>query len=208
VPKADFSKGTKVCSHCKIEKELVQFNKDSNKSDGLHSRCKVCKPRQVLSEETKAKRQEYRRQWRAKNREKEIAQQKRDAIKKKEKGYKKRSELSIERQEKAREVARLSYHRRKSDPRNKQYRKQVSCVRKQRLKASSPKWLTVEQKSEIMRIYESCRTMTEFHEELYHVDHIEPLIGKTSCGLHVPWNLQILKAEENQTKGNKLNSNN
>jgi hypothetical protein len=36
------------------------------------------------------------------------------------------------------------------------------------------------------------------------VDHIYPLQGRNSCGLHVPWNLHILPFLENCRKANKL----
>lgn len=40
--KADFEKGTKVCSRCGRELPIGEFNKDKNKNDGLRYYCKKC----------------------------------------------------------------------------------------------------------------------------------------------------------------------
>lgn len=68
------------------------------------------------------------------------------------------------------------------------------------------KWLTKKQIEEIADIYKQAKELEQiFFNRKFHVDHIIPLQGKDVCGLHVPWNLQILTAEENKSKGNKYN---
>jgi hypothetical protein len=68
----------------------------------------------------------------------------------------------------------------------------------------TPIWLSSEQLKQIKIIYQEAAGLSQLLGEWYEVDHIVPLRGKTVCGLHVPWNLQILTASENSCKGNRL----
>lgn len=63
-------------------------------------------------------------------------------------------------------------------------------ARAKRVREATPPWIDM---AEIRLIYLNC---PPGHE----VDHIYPLKGKTSCGLHVPWNLQYLPKFENRSK--------
>lgn len=76
--------------------------------------------------------------------------------------------------------------------------------RRAKLKKSTPSWLTKEQKKQIQQIYEMSIIFGERFNMKYHVDHIVPLNGENVCGLHVPWNLQLLEQSLNLAKNNKL----
>lgn len=80
---------------------------------------------------------------------------------------------------------------------------QWSAQRANRLKRA-PNWLTKEQKNHIAVFYDAAQKLSKELNRPIQVDHIIPLQGKTVCGLHVPWNLQLLFAEENLSKKNKL----
>jgi len=69
---------------------------------------------------------------------------------------------------------------------------------------ATPKWLTAEQLKEIEQFYILAKELETLNNVKYHVDHIVPLQGLNVSGLHVPWNLQVIKAHDNISKGNKL----
>ena len=69
---------------------------------------------------------------------------------------------------------------------------------------ATPLWLSKSDKKDIGKIYKECRARNKEAGYIkYHVDHIIPLQGTDVCGLHVPWNLQIITARENLAKSNK-----
>lgn len=77
-------------------------------------------------------------------------------------------------------------------------------LRKSRKDNQTPSWLTKQNKERIECYYELARDLRVITGQDYHVDHIIPLNGKNVCGLHVPWNLQVLPADLNISKSNKV----
>ena len=85
---------------------------------------------------------------------------------------------------------------------NGECRAKLAAVRASKLQRT-PSWLTNEHKEDITTMYVLAKKLEKLCGVLYHVDHIVPLQGKNVSGLHVPWNLQVLAASLNISKGNR-----
>ncbi len=68
---------------------------------------------------------------------------------------------------------------------------------------ATPSWAQLEV---IKSWYTLAKLFDKTFGEVHHVDHIVPLQGKHICGLHVEYNLQVLTATENISKGNRYGS--
>jgi len=86
---------------------------------------------------------------------------------------------------------------------NRQKATAWNAIRRAQQLHATPVWLTIAQKLEMAAFYAKARMLTETTGKAYHVDHIIPLRSKSVCGLHVPWNLQVILAYDNISKGNK-----
>ena len=85
----------------------------------------------------------------------------------------------------------------------KEYQAKVNKHYKRRLKNAIPLWLTDDHRFMIEETYELRDLRTKMTGIPHEVDHIVPIRGKNVSGLHVPWNLQVIPASENRSKGNK-----
>lgn len=81
---------------------------------------------------------------------------------------------------------------------------EITAARRARKKQATPPWLDDDMRAEIKEIYAAARRQTDLTGVSHHVDHIHPLGGENFCGLHVPWNLCIMRADQNISKGNRL----
>lgn len=79
---------------------------------------------------------------------------------------------------------------------NKAYYNQYASLRSRKVKQAKPPWLNEFQKAQLDEIYDLAQKTN------LEVDHIVPIKHAKVCGLHVPWNLQLLTRTQNAIKSN------
>jgi len=80
----------------------------------------------------------------------------------------------------------------------------LTAKRRATKKHAKPQWLSREQEQKMLSYYSEARKKSKETGIDYQVDHIVPLQGKNVCGLHVPWNLQVITADDNRRKVARL----
>lgn len=118
---------------------------------------------------------------------------------------------SEEQKSQGREYMRAYWQRPDIKEANRRRMRSIAAERNARKLNATPPWLTDEQRAQIHAVYEEARRLTEETGIEHHVDHIVPLKAvdpltrkRNACGLHVPWNLQVLTACENIAKLNRF----
>lgn len=161
-----------------------------------------------MDEDIREKKRAYHRAWSAKNkdrlrkyyekqREENPEGLKRSARKWQEKNKEKVKEASRRYYERNRQKI-LEKTRQRNASLNSYYSRTYQA---RRLKAS-PRWLNKSQKEQMKQFYILARRFSEETGIKHTVDHIIPLRSSTVCGLHVPWNLQVITLVENSKKHN------
>lgn len=79
-----------------------------------------------------------------------------------------------------------------------------TAARRAARKQCEPKWLTAAMRAKIEEFYNLARKLTDESGVPHEVDHIVPLKSEVVCGLHVPWNLQVVTRAKNRAKFNRL----
>ena len=144
-------------------------------------------------EKGNATRAEYFRQYNAS-----------DAGQKAKREYYDKNKAEVIERAQSRTAEKKQAYRRAHKAANPELYKELTNARRRRFRQATPKWLTAEQKLEIRLKYRLAIELSRRLGVPHAVDHIVPLQGEEVCGLHVPWNMEVITQEQNLKKSNKL----
>lgn len=181
----------RICSVCNKQKNETEFYCKDPKSGRLDTSCKDCHNIKM-------------RVWQKNNIEKVrgyIRKSCKKAYDCNPEKYREKSKAKRKNNpEAARAIVNKSYKKIYAT-RHSQERSRLNSLSAAR-RAATPSWLTAIHKAQIREYYEIAKAREMQTGVKYHVDHIVPINGIDVCGLHVPWNLQVLSASENCAKKN------
>lgn len=213
---------TKTCSKCGVEKDVVEFDKDKTKKDGLFSWCKSCKKeyRKVHREEI----HKYNTKYYGDNREREISRLKKYTEKNHDEILARRREAYQNKIEEIRAQTRTPEYRAKVNKRYKKRYKEDPLFRiannlrsrvKMALKAQGAKKFTstmdlIGCSPEFLSKHLEKQIKPGTKREDYHVDHIKPcalfdLTKEEEQKMCFHWtNLQLLLGPANMSKSDDV----
>jgi len=204
------------------------MDKRRNKHYGTCRKCRVKAQndrRLANIDESRKKTREYLREWRAKNPEKQAAICKKYDEKNRDKRSAYAKQYRKDNPEKVKALfeswakanpekikgymkkASKAWHERNPDYQSnfyKAHKERYVAARARRRAAqesATPSWLTAIDKAMIQEMYDVSEARYIQTGIKHHVDHIVPINGKGVAGMHVPWNLQVITAHENLSKG-------
>jgi hypothetical protein len=182
----------KTCTKCKIDKELEKFRKEKRRLSGYGPICKECsnKINNIAYHKNPEKAKASTMRWMRANPESNKAAVRKYRAKNPEQCKERTRKWRKDNPELQRKFVR------EYKARNPEKERAWARAWRRRVRQATPKWLSKEQRQQIVEIYKNC-------PKGYQVDHIIPIRGKNISGLHVPWNLQYLTSIENARKGNR-----
>lgn len=168
----------KICSECKEDKPLAEFNKNKRRKDGYHEYCKCCRKAQYKRRDSKSARERAHYRYNSK---------KDECLEQMAKRY-------LANHEAKKEYGRIHYEA------NKHRYKAAAAQRKVHVKRATPSWLTNDDRFAIREAYHLAQLREQLTGIAWDVDHVIPLSGKLVCGLNVPSNLAVIPRKENNHK--------
>jgi 5-methylcytosine-specific restriction endonuclease McrA len=174
----------KTCSKCKITKPLNEFGKDKKMKDGIRYCCKQCN--NAASIEWARKYPDRKKEARIKY---VISNPEANAASKEKYRKNNKEKLALSNKQ----------YRKAKPEKNTEYGASYRAKKAQ----ATPCWLNKYQREQILEFYKMAKELETVFPWKQHVDHIVPIKHNKVCGLHVPWNLQILSVTANLEKGNK-----
>ena len=190
----------KTCNCCGVSKQLSEFYKRKDSPDGYRNDCIVCRKQNSLKsyfsnhEDRKAKNMEHYKKRKAANPDLWVAV------------YAKNRDVSLA-ASKAYYASNAEERRAKQRLWSKTNRGTANALGKHyklKKRNATPAWLSEFDLLAMKCKYQVAAMLNKHGVEAWHVDHIVPIRGKDVCGLHVPWNLQVIPAKDNLAKSNRI----